>query len=115
MNLQKDLWAALAGSDPKEMKIIMGGRQVGKSVMAQMWNQVFSYQDWFSIIDKNVVDNSMWYTVKCSEGISIWLRQQPKELHYEHINNKWEVYKNIYDIHEKIYTMLQLKYGDVKV
>lgn len=112
---QKDLWASLSGSDPREMKIIMSGRQVGKSVMAQMWNQTFEIGEYYSKIDQATVDDAQWYTVKCSGEISSWIKTQSKNMWHEHIDIHWKVYKNTFDIHEKIYTMLQLKYGDDRV
>ncbi len=113
--LQKDLWAAMTGSDLREMKIIMGGRQVGNSVMAQMWNQTFEIGEYYTVVDKAMVDHAQWYTVKCSGKISAWIKNQPEGMWYEHIDKDWMVYKNTLDIHEKIYTMLQLKYGDERV
>lgn len=112
---QKDLWAALAGSDPREMKIIMGGRQIGKSVMAQMWNQTFEIGEYYQKIDQAKVDDDRWFTVKCSGKISQWIKTQPNGMWHEHIDKNWTVYENIFDIHEKIYTMLHLKYGDERV
>lgn len=110
---QKDIWAALSGSDPKEMKIYMGGRQVGKSYLAQMWG--INDEDQYSVIDQSSVDGSDWFTVKCSKNISLWIKQQPKEMWHEHIDKNWMVYKNMFDVHEKIYTLINLKYGDVRV
>lgn len=115
MNLKKDLWATLAGSDPKEMKIIMGGRHVGKSIIAQMWNQTFEIREYFSKIDQSTVDGDLWYTVKCSEEISQWIKTQPKGMWHNHIDKNWQKYKDIFDIHEKIYTILQLKYSDERI
>jgi hypothetical protein len=114
-NFQKDLWSAITGSDPREMKIIMGGRQVGKSVMAQMWNQTYEIGEYYTVIDRATVDHAQWYTVKCSSKISAWIKGQPEGMWYEHIDKDWMIYKNTLDIHEKIYTMLQLKYGDDRV
>ena len=108
---QKDLWAGLTGSDPREMKIIMGGRNIGRSVMAQMWNEQLA-KPAFSVVSRATVDNDTWVTVKCTEEVSKWIREQAVGMWYEHINQNWIVHKNIFDIHEKIHTMLQLKYGD---
>lgn len=112
---QKDLWAGLTGSDPREMKIIMNGRQIGKSTMAQMWNQTFENKEYYSTIDRAEVDGNNWFTVKCSNEISQWIKTQPKDMWHEHIDKDWYLYKNMFDIHEKIHTMLHLRYGDVRV
>ena len=109
---QKDLWATLSGSDPREMKIILSGRQVGKSTLAQMWNiNLKSYEK----LTEAKVDDDYWFTVKCTKEISSWIRTQPGNMWHEHIDKNWYVYKNMFDIHEKIYTMLQLKYGDERI
>lgn len=106
---QKDLWAALAGSDPKEMKIIVGGQNVGKSYLSQYWRMRETYYD---ILNQALVDDGQWFTVKCSEDISSWVRTQPQGMWHEHIDKRWMMYKNTFDIHEKIYTLMQLKYSD---
>ena len=114
-NWQKDLWATLAGVDPKKIKIYMGGRQIGKSALAQIWNQTFEFGEFYSKIDQATVDRAQWYTIKCSVEISSWIKNQPSVLWHEHIDKDWKVYKNTFDIHEKIYTMIQLKYGDARI
>ncbi len=91
------------------MKIIMNGRQVGKSVMAQMWNTV---NPQYFVIDRAMVDGAMWYTVKSSNTICQWIKTQSPDLWHENIDKNWMINKYTFDIHEKIYTMLQLKYGD---
>jgi hypothetical protein len=107
---QQDLWAALAGSDPREMKIYMGGRQVGKSVMAQMWNIMFTECE---IIDRATVDGAQMYTIQCNREIANWIRQQPgnNSQWYEHIDHNWVVDRTKYDVTEDFYLMLKLRFG----
>lgn len=114
-DFQKNIWAAITGSDPREMKIIMNGRQIGKSTMSQMWNQTFEVKEYYSVVDQATVDHARWYTIKCSGEVSKWIKNQSVGMWYEHIDKDWQVYRNMFDIHEKIYTMLQLKYGDDRV
>ena len=64
----------------------------------------------FQILSRALVDGSVWYTVDCLPDVSAWIRQQPKELQHEHIDSNWVVYYNKYDIHEKLYTILALKW-----
>ena len=115
---QKELWAAISGSGVKasEMKIIMNGRQIGKSTMAQMWNQVKPDEEEITkceIIAKAKVDNKQWYTVKCSRDVAKWVRQQPDEhiQWYQHIDQKWMIDHTMFDIDEDLYLMLRLKWG----
>lgn len=110
---QKDLWATLTGNGTKEMNIIMGGRRIGKSTMAQMWNEL--QQPSFIKITEAIVDDSNWFTVKCNVEVAKWVRGQPIGMWYEHIDKNWTFHKNTFDMHEKIYTMLQLKYGHDRI
>ncbi len=112
---KRDFWAAVAGSDPKEMKIIMNGRQIGKSVMAQMWNQKMEdiESKYCEVITQAKVDNIPFYTVQCSKPIADWIRQQPRENDdwYQHIDQNWYVDRTMFDISEEFYMMLKLRWG----
>lgn len=100
------------GIHPGEMRIFSGGRQTGKSYHNYMSiEQIYSYRN----VAHATVDDHEWYTVKCNTATATWIRQQNKDMWYEHIDSKWTVYKNMFDIHEKIYTMLQLKFGHDRV
>ena len=100
------------GIHPGEMMIFSSGRQTGKSYYNSMLiEQTQSYRD----ITHATVDDHEWYTVKCNKETATWVRQQNKEMWYEHIDSNWTVYKNMFDIHERIYTMLQLKFGHDRV
>lgn len=69
----------------------------------------------FTIQSKAIVDGSNWYTVSCSKDISIWIRQQwptqESKLWFEHIDHQWTIHLNCFDIHEKLYTMLAIRWG----
>ena len=65
----------------------------------------------FKIHDESVVDGATWYTVGCYDDTSQWLRSQDRELWHEHVEQLWAGYHNIFDIHEKLYTMLALKWS----
>ncbi len=111
---QKDIWAAFAGSDPREMKIVMGGRQIGKSVMAQMWNEVNEMQSKpYTEETSAEVDGRMWYTISCTKPVAEWIRQQPGEhTQWDNlIDNKWYIYFDRFDVHEEFYMMLKLRWG----
>lgn len=100
------------GIHPGEMMIYSVGRRTGISYYNSMLlEQTHSYRD----VAHATVDDHEWYTVKCNIETATWVRQQNKEMWYEHIDSNWTVYKNMFDIHEKIYTMLQLKFGHDRV
>ena len=118
LSYQQALWDRLnqGGFKHGEIMLISAGRQTGKSMLNQYYNsmiinQMHSYQD----ITHATVDDHEWHTVKCNNKTAVWVRQQNKDMWYEHIDSNWTVYKNMFDIHERIYTMLQLKYGHDRV
>jgi hypothetical protein len=67
--------------------------------------------NFFKIHDQSTVDSTTWYTVSCYDDTSEWLRTQDQELWHEHIQNKWGVINHLFDIHEKLYTMIALKFS----
>ena len=71
----------------------------------------WKYKPNFKIQDQSVVDGEIWYTVGCCDDTSEWLRTQDQKLWHEHINNKFLVINHLFDIHEKLYTMLALKWS----
>jgi len=69
------------------------------------------YKPHIKIHDQSTVDGETWYTVSCSHVASRWMRSQYRELWHEHIQNKWDVIHNTFDVHEKLYTMMALKWS----
>ena len=79
---------------------------------AVMLNKAFKNQ-WFlnfKIRDQCQVDGDTWYTVSCTGEVAKWIRSQDREIWHEHINGKWNLIHNTFDIHEKLYTLLALKW-----
>lgn len=61
----------------------------------------------FQKVAQSEVDGEMWYTVRSSDlVVSSWLRSQERTLRVETTAN----YPNYFDIHEKLYVMMELKY-----
>ena len=92
-----------------ELSIISAGRQTGKSMINQMYGSMMTPVTKFEINAKAEVDGATWYTVSCTKDIREWLRTQPKELRYEALAHGWVLSQ--FDIHEKLYTMLALKWS----
>lgn len=71
------------------------------------------YQDTFKVLDTTTVDKSTWYSVQCSSAIAKWLHEEYKDKEddywYAHPSRS-KMFDNIFDIHEKIYTILSLKW-----
>lgn len=65
----------------------------------------------YKIHSKAIVDGTTWYTVGCSPESSDWIRKQDKSLFYEHIDDVWQIHLNQFDIHEKLYSMLALRWS----
>lgn len=114
---QKDIYTKLAQSDPREMKMYMGGRQIGKSAIAKMWQVVYANEQekkmTCEVITKTLVDTKPFYTVQCSKAVSDWIREQPEQNKdwFEHIDQNWYVDRNKFDISEEFYMMLRLRWG----
>ena len=92
-----------------ELMLITAGRQTGKSMLNQMFGSMMKPVTKFEINAKAEVDGATWYTVSCTKDIGEWLRTQSKELRYEALAHGWVLSQ--FDIHEKLYTMLALKWS----
>lgn len=68
----------------------------------------------FTIHDQAQVDGATWYTVSCAKQVSIWMREQSEELQQDNCDAKYDfgtMYSNMYDIHEKLYTLMALRWS----
>lgn len=85
------------------------------AVMLNMLNKAFKNHYYgqlnFKIRHQCQVDGLTWYTVSCTGEVAKWIRSQDREIWHEHIDGKWNVIHNTFDIHEKLYTLLALKWS----
>jgi hypothetical protein len=67
----------------------------------------------FRSLTTATVDNELWYTVQCKQEVSNWLRSQSGEnsLWFQNIDDKWMTNANTFDVHNKIYTLIALKWA----
>ena len=65
----------------------------------------------FKIIDRALVDDEQWYTVQVHPDMRSWVREQTETLWHEHIDQKWYKVANTFDIHEKLYTMMAVRWS----
>jgi hypothetical protein len=97
-----------------EMSIISAGRQTGKSYYyqyAQRWQAMQDDQGpKHQIIDSAEVDGTQWHTVRCKPEVSTWIRTHSDSWH-EHIDARWNIHRNIFDISEELYMMMVLRWG----
>lgn len=105
------------GFKPGEL-VIAAGRGTGKSFINQYiqnWHMVFNEpKSSYKVLTTATVDNAQWYTIHCTKDISIWIRETFRELEdkqwFENIDDRWMLDHNRYDLHEELYTMLQLRW-----
>jgi len=95
-----------------EMMIISAGRQTGKSYLNQWYSAAMQdiQQPKHQIIDSAEVDGTQWHTVRCRPEVSTWIRTHTDSWH-EHIDARWNMHRNMFDISEELYMLLVLKFG----
>lgn len=110
-NYQKELWSTLSGMNPKEITIITSGRQTGKSHMNKFlssWQSIFGENLPIHTVTSSTVDGVEWYSIICSYTAAQWIRTE----WVEHKDKYWvETDNRVFDIHEKYYILLGLKYA----
>jgi hypothetical protein len=98
----------------EQLVVAYAARRPGKSMLNQWYGQLgetIMTKGNFEITDQAPVDGDTWYTVACVSCVSDWMREQPKEWWHEHIDLRWIHYSNKFDIHEKLYTILALRWS----
>ena len=108
---QTDLLTKLEGVKSGEMMIISSGRRCGKSyvnAVMQEWQEYMAKP--FRHLGEATVDGEKWYIVTGQKPVCTWIRTQDNKLWHEHIDGTWNISYNTFDIHEKIYTMLGMKF-----
>lgn len=92
-----------------ELVVLAAGRQTGKSMLNQMFRSMIKQPDFQ--VDRQVQwAGATWYIVNCSLRTADWVRTQDKELWdrcYDHAG----VDPLSFEIHEKLYTLLALKWS----
>ena len=68
------------------------------------------------ILTESIVDGEQWYTVQCQYEPACWIRDEHNEqkykLWFEDIDIHQRVnYVQVFDVHEKFYTMLSLRWA----
>ena len=97
----------------KEIVLFTAGRGIGKSMLNSMYGQFSELiSPPFHAYDSGEVDGELWYTVECSKEVAAWVRTQSKSIWYEHIGPYGVGFKSNFDIHNKLYTMMNIKWGD---
>lgn len=82
---------------------------MGKSVWSNMIRDL-TMPD-IKVLDSAEVDGITWYTVQLSMPAQAWLREQPLDDWQEHIDTRYYMNRNQFDVSEQLYTALQLKWS----
>jgi len=95
-----------------EMVVISSGRQTGKSYLNQVLQEFHNLHmaTPYRYLDEAIVDGEKWYTVTGQKPVCAWIRTQDENLWHEHIDGNWNISYNTFDMHEKLYTMLGMKF-----
>ena len=102
-----------AGFQAGEMSIISSGRRSGKSLYYDHFKRQQMQRVKYTVEAEAIVDGEQWYTVRIAEGlkdISAWLRSLDKNLAVEHKQPIMVWCDSMFDVHEKIYMMMELKF-----
>jgi hypothetical protein len=92
----------------QQINAIIAGRGTGKSVFNEIVNLPA-----IRILDQADVDGETWYTIQCKpSSVSAWVQEQDPALwrRHEHIDRQWYMHFNVFDMHEKLYTIMMLKW-----
>jgi len=86
-----------------------------KTAVQQQWHQQWNTDEIpvksAEILAKALVDDEIWYTVKCTKEVGDWVRAQPNHHWYNHIDRQWIHYHSIFDMHHELYAYLKLSWG----
>jgi hypothetical protein len=90
-----------------QITTLMASRRTGKSTYMDIANPPA-----IRILDQALVDGETWYTVQCKPSlVSGWIQEQDANMWHNHIDQRWDMHFNVFDMHEKLYTMLILRWA----
>ena len=75
------------------------------------WDSLFKAPLKFEIVVSAMVDDEQWHTVRCATEISSWVRTMDEKEWHEHIDQRGYMHGNVFDMSERIYLMLALKFS----
>lgn len=67
----------------------------------------------FAVASTGTVDGETWRTIKCFDEVAEWIREQPgSDIEWVELTPGLQFPKaNIFDVNERIYFMLALRWG----
>ena len=99
-----------------EMMTFASGRNTGKSMLtAVMLDNLCKeiIMPPFEVLTTADVDGVPWYTVSCRKEVSVWIRENGVEDRewYSHIDSRWTLHRNIFDMSQEMLAMTKLRWG----
>ena len=122
MSWQKETLNKMYGGIKRgEMMTFASGRNTGKSMLtAAMLDNLckeiimpLSPVPPFEVLTTADVDGVPWYTVSCRKEVSIWIRENGVEDQewYSHIDSRWALHRNVFDVSQEMFAMTKLRWG----
>jgi hypothetical protein len=86
---------------------------VVKTAVQQQWTHVVYPEPPFEVLTTAEVDGVPWYTIACRKEVSMWIRENGVEGSewYSHIDGRWMIYRNTFDVSQEMFTMTKLRWG----
>lgn len=100
------------GFTPKEVTVMVAGRGLGKTRLTREYLQMLAKHQSFDIVEQYPVDSNQWFIVRClGKEVANWVRDQPEDQWYEHIDDRGYIDLRVFDIHEELMAMMKLRWS----
>lgn len=98
------------GFKPGELMLYSAGQRTGKSNISQWYDVWRRNSVSYTIEAQAMVDDEQWYTVRINSlDVLIWLQDQTSE-HFDILQSE-QTYVTLVDMHEQLYMMMVLRWG----
>lgn len=101
-----------------QMMTFASGRNTGKSTftaaaLQKLIDDVMGTVPAYEVLASAPVDGVPWFTVSCRKEVSMWIRENGAENveWYEHIDGKWMLHKNTFDVSQEMLAMIKLRWS----
>ncbi len=101
-----------------QLMTFASGRNTGKSMLTaamldNLCKEIAMLDPNFEVLTTAEVDGAPWYTIACRKEVSIWIRENGAEDSewYSHIDSKWMIHYNVFDVSRDMLAMIKLRWG----
>lgn len=114
-NLCNEIFLPITAGGVKQGELVLTKAQANTNTTVlsyiKNWNIMLDEVESYSkILTSAIVDGETWYTIHVSKDISKWIRQQNEQRWHESLDRDWYTNSGTFDVHEELYTMLQLRW-----